>query len=63
MKRFKAVIILFVFLALISGASAQETKGFNGMILIGGSTTLFPVMADKGVNYEKNAGCFVFIYL
>ncbi len=53
MKQFMAVISLFALLASGSMAYAQESKTFDGIIRIGGSTTLLPVIADSASQFMK----------
>lgn len=46
MKCVRMLSALLLVLTLTPPAGAQETKSFNGVIRIGGSTTLLPVIAD-----------------
>ncbi len=46
-----SVLIVFIGLAAVSGA--EETKNFDGVIRIGGSTTMLPVIADAATRFME----------
>jgi phosphate transport system substrate-binding protein len=56
MKRAIISVVLFLCLALIPIASAQEGKSFDGTIRMGGSTTLLPVVADCASQFMEKYG-------
>ncbi len=53
MKQLITVVLLFILIIAVSGAGAQDTKSFDGIIRIGGSTTLLPVIADAATQFME----------
>ncbi|MBF0557927.1 MAG: phosphate ABC transporter substrate-binding protein [Nitrospirae bacterium] len=46
-------LVSLLFLSADPGLGAQETKNFDGVIRIGGSTTLLPVIADAATQFME----------
>src|ERR1700690_1713002 len=49
----KLILVVALFAALAGSSGAQEAKAFDGIIRMGGSTTLLPVIADAATQFME----------